>query len=82
MNKYFGTFLKNCGRNLLKMLIKIVCSKIVGTFFNKCWQHFQKNVREKMVATLRKILANFRKILTRKKLATLPKNVGNTSKKC
>jgi hypothetical protein len=34
-----------------------------------------KNVREKMVATLRKILANFRKILTRKKLETLPKNV-------
>jgi hypothetical protein len=56
MNQHFlknvGTFLKNCGRNLLKMLIKNVGSKNVGTFCNKCWQHFQINVREKMVATL------------------------------
>jgi hypothetical protein len=51
-------------------------------FLTNVGSNSKKNVREKMVAALRKILANFRKILTRKKLATLPKNVGNTSKKC
>jgi hypothetical protein len=47
MNQHFGTFLKNYGRNLLKLLTKIVCSKNVGTFFNKCWQHFQKMLEKK-----------------------------------
>jgi hypothetical protein len=57
--------------------------KNVGNTSEKCWQTYEKCLREKILASLpkninEKLLADFRKMLTSSK--NVDKNVGNTPK--